>query len=142
MEKNPFVVSRSSGLRIQWLKALTLSQKSFLIRQPVRTNFQINNRTHNAFFLKKTQFWVKKWIFIKKWLFWRKLKLSKLIKIRRNKRLNDISWSILMFGVVITQLQSSLSEQLIYYQLADMSSLAKEWDGEHSLVQWFDRGED
>ena len=48
----------------------------------------------------------------------------------------------MMIGVIITQLQSSLREQLIYYQLVGMSSPAKEWDGEHSLVRWFDRGED
>ena len=41
----------------------------------------------------------------------------------------------MMFGVVITQLQSALSEQLIYYQLVALSSLAKELDGEHSLVR-------
>ena len=50
--------------------------------------------------------------------------------------------ALMMIGVIITQLQSSLREQLIYYQLAALSSPAKEWDGEHSLVQWFDRGED
>ena len=42
----------------------------------------------------------------------------------------------MMFGVVITQLQSALSEQLIYYQLVDMSSPAKDemesthWSGD------------
>ena len=50
--------------------------------------------------------------------------------------------ALMMFGVVITQLQLALSEQLIYYQLAALSSPTKEWDGEHSLVRWFDRGED
>jgi len=35
--------------KIQWLKALTLSQ-------PVRSNFQIINRIHNAHFLKKIIF--------------------------------------------------------------------------------------
>ena len=44
--------------------------------------------------------------------------------------------ALMMFGVVITQLQSALSEQLIYYQLADMSSPAKDemesthWSGD------------
>ena len=41
----------------------------------------------------------------------------------------------MMFGVVITQLQSALSEQLIYYQLADMSSPAKD---ELESTHWFD----
>ena len=42
----------------------------------------------------------------------------------------------MMIGVIITQLQSSLREQLIYYQLADMSSPAKDqmesthWSGD------------
>ena len=42
----------------------------------------------------------------------------------------------MMIGVIITQLQSSLKEQLIYYQLADMSSPAKDqmesthWSGD------------
>ena len=42
----------------------------------------------------------------------------------------------MMFGVVITQLQSALGEQLIYYLLADISSLAKDemesthWSGD------------
>ena len=42
----------------------------------------------------------------------------------------------MMIGVIITQIQSSLREQLIYYQLADMSSLAKDetesthWSGD------------
>ena len=34
-------------------------------------------------------------------------------------------WAFMMIGVIITQLQSALSEQLIYYRLADMSSPAK-----------------
>ena len=34
--------------------------------------------------------------------------------------------ALMMFGVVITHLQSTLSEQLIYYQLADMSSPTKD----------------
>ena len=34
--------------------------------------------------------------------------------------------ALMMIRVIITQLQSALSEQLIYYQLADMSSPAKE----------------
>ena len=34
--------------------------------------------------------------------------------------------ALMMIGVIITQLQSSLREQLIYYQLADMSSPAKD----------------
>ena len=44
--------------------------------------------------------------------------------------------ALMMIGVIITQLQSSLREQLIYYQLADMSSLAKDemesthWSGD------------
>ena len=42
----------------------------------------------------------------------------------------------MMIGVIITQLQSSLREQLIYYQLSDMSSPAKDgmesshWSGD------------
>ena len=32
----------------------------------------------------------------------------------------------MMIGVIITQLQSSLREQLIYYQLSNMSSPAKD----------------
>ena len=42
----------------------------------------------------------------------------------------------MMIGVIITQLQSSLREQLIYYQLLDMSSPAKDemesshWSGD------------
>ena len=44
--------------------------------------------------------------------------------------------ALMMFGVVITQLQSALSGQLIYYQLADMSYPAKDemksthWSGD------------
>ena len=44
--------------------------------------------------------------------------------------------ALMIFEVVITQLQSALSEQLIYYQLADMSSPAKDemesthWSGD------------
>ena len=34
--------------------------------------------------------------------------------------------ALMMIGVIITQLQSSLREQLIYYQLLDMSSPAKD----------------
>ena len=34
--------------------------------------------------------------------------------------------TLMMIGVIITHLQSSLREQLIYYQLLDMSSLAKD----------------
>ena len=41
--------------------------------------------------------------------------------------------ALMMFGVVITQLQSALSEQLIYYQLADMSSPAK---NEMEITHW------
>ena len=42
----------------------------------------------------------------------------------------------MMIGVIITQLQSSLREQLIYYQLSDMSSPARDemesshWSGD------------
>ena len=42
----------------------------------------------------------------------------------------------MMIGVITTQLQSSLREELIYYQLSDMSSLAKDemesshWSGD------------
>ena len=42
----------------------------------------------------------------------------------------------MMFGVVITQLQSALREQFIYYQLVDMSSPARDemesthWSGD------------
>ena len=43
--------------------------------------------------------------------------------------------TLMMIGVIITQPQSSLREQLIYYQLSDMSSPAKKLDGEHSLVR-------
>ena len=44
--------------------------------------------------------------------------------------------TLMMIGVIITQLQSSLREQLIYYQLSDMSSPAKDemesthWSGD------------
>ena len=38
-------------------------------------------------------------------------------------------WAFMMIGVIITQLQSALSEQLIYYQLVIVSFPAKEWDG-------------
>ena len=44
--------------------------------------------------------------------------------------------TLMMIGVIITQLQSSLREQLIYYQLLDMSSQAKDemesshWSGD------------
>ena len=39
----------------------------------------------------------------------------------------------MMIGVIITQLQSSLREQLIYYQLADMSFPTKyEMESSHS----------
>ena len=34
--------------------------------------------------------------------------------------------ALMMIGVIITQRQSSLREQLIYYQLSDMSSPAKD----------------
>ena len=34
--------------------------------------------------------------------------------------------TLMMVGVIITQRQSSLREQLIYYQLSDMSSPAKD----------------
>ena len=44
-------------------------------------------------------------------------------------------WAFMMIGVIITQLQSALSEQLIYYQLADMSSPAK---NEMESIHWFD----
>ena len=43
--------------------------------------------------------------------------------------------TLMMIGVIITQLQSSLREQLIYYQLADMSSPAKD---EMESTHWFD----
>ena len=42
-------------------------------------------------------------------------------------------WAFMMIGVIITQLQSALSEQLIYYQLADMSSPAK---NEMESIHW------
>ena len=44
--------------------------------------------------------------------------------------------TLMMIGVIITHLQSSLREQLIYYQLSDMSSPAKDemesshWSGD------------
>ena len=44
--------------------------------------------------------------------------------------------TLMMIGVIITQLQSSLREKLIYYQLSDMSSPAKDemesshWSGD------------
>ena len=44
--------------------------------------------------------------------------------------------TLMMIGVIIIQLQSSLKEQLIYYQLSDMSSPAKDemesthWSGD------------
>ena len=40
----------------------------------------------------------------------------------------------MMIGVIITQIQSSLREQLIYYQLADMSSPAKD---EMESTHWY-----
>ena len=42
---------------------------------------------------------------------------------------------LMMFGFIITQFQSSLREQLIYYQLADMSSPAKD---EMERTHWSD----
>ena len=42
--------------------------------------------------------------------------------------------ALMMIGVITTQLQSSLREQLIYYQLADMSSPAKD---EMESTHWF-----
>ena len=40
--------------------------------------------------------------------------------------------TLMMIGVIITQLQSSLRDQLIYYQLSDMSYPAKdEMDSSH-----------
>ena len=40
--------------------------------------------------------------------------------------------TLMMIGVIITQLQSSLREKLIYYQLSDISSPAKdEMDSSH-----------
>ena len=42
--------------------------------------------------------------------------------------------TLMMTGVIITQLQSSLREQLIYYQLSDMSSPAKD---EMESSHWF-----
>ena len=68
-----------SELRIQWLKALTLSQKSFLIGQPVRSNFQIIIRPHNAYFLKKVILGEKIDYFEEN------PKLSKLIQIQWNE---------------------------------------------------------
>ena len=41
--------------------------------------------------------------------------------------------TLMMIGVIITKLQSSLREQLIYYQLSDMSSLAKD---EMEISHW------
>ena len=47
-----------------------------------------------------------------------------------------MSWNTYDVGVIITQLQSSLREQLIYYQLSHMSSPAKDemesshWSGD------------
>ena len=41
--------------------------------------------------------------------------------------------ALMMCGVVIAQLQSALSEQLIYYQLADMSSPVKD---EMEITHW------
>ena len=44
--------------------------------------------------------------------------------------------TLMMIGVIITELQSSLREQLIYYKLSDMSSPAKDemesshWSGD------------
>ena len=44
--------------------------------------------------------------------------------------------ALMMIGVIITQLQSALREQLIYYPLADMSSATKDemesthWSGD------------
>ena len=48
--------------------------------------------------------------------------------------------TLMMIGVIITHLQSSLREQLIYYQLLDMSSPAKDdmesshWSGDLTEV--------
>ena len=42
--------------------------------------------------------------------------------------------TLMMIGVIITQLQSSLREKLIYYQLLDMSSPAKD---EMESSHWF-----
>ena len=43
--------------------------------------------------------------------------------------------TLMMIGVIITQLWSSLREQLIYYQLADMLSPTKD---EMESSHWFD----
>ena len=42
-------------------------------------------------------------------------------------------WAFMMIGVIITQLQSALSEQLIYYQLVDMLSPTK---NEMESIHW------
>ena len=44
-------------------------------------------------------------------------------------------WEFMMIGVIIIQLQSAFSEQLIYIQLADLSSLAK---NEMESTHWSD----
>ena len=47
--------------------------------------------------------------------------------------------TLMMIGVIITQLQSSLREQLFYYQLSDMSSPAKyEMERSHWSVDLID----
>ena len=44
-------------------------------------------------------------------------------------------WAFMMIGVIITQLQSAFNEQLIYIQLADLSSPAK---NEMESTHWSD----
>ena len=56
MEKFKFVICQSFGTRIQWLKALTLSQNSFMISRPASTKFQIIIQPYNSYFLKKVNF--------------------------------------------------------------------------------------
>ena len=56
MKKNQVVISQPSGVCLQWLKALTLSQKTFMISQLVSTKFQIIIQPHNSYFLKKVSF--------------------------------------------------------------------------------------
>ena len=43
--------------------------------------------------------------------------------------------TLMMIGVIITQRQSSLREQLLYYQLSDMSSATKD---EMDISHWSD----
>ena len=62
--------------------------------QPVRSNFQIINRTHNAYFLKKVIFGEKIDYLLKKDYFGENPKLSKLIQLQWNEMQSDMSMGI------------------------------------------------